>query len=89
MAIIFVILGAAPFVLGYYIPIWTAAGKLNMSDQMMSPVSGIVMNVKTISNCYNELTEEEANRLVEEIRIRGGKVTALLNQLIADSEKIM
>lgn len=61
----------------------------NMSDQMMSPVSGIVMNVKTISNCYNELTEEEANRLVEEIRIRGGKVTALLNQLIADSEKIM
>ena len=36
MAIIFVILGAAPFVLGYYIPIWTAAGKLNMSDQMIA-----------------------------------------------------
>ncbi len=36
MSILFVILGAAPFVLGYYIPIWTEAGKLTMSDQMIS-----------------------------------------------------
>ena len=35
------------------------------------------------------LTEEETSLLVEGIRQRGEKVTALLNQLIADSEKIM
>ena len=61
----------------------------NMSDQMMAPVSSIFSNVKTISAHYNELTEEETNRLVEEIQQQGGKVTALLNQLISDSEKIM
>ena len=61
----------------------------NMSDQMMSPVSSIFSSVKTISARYNELTEDEINRLVEEIQQRGGKVTALLNQLISDSENIM
>ena len=61
----------------------------NMSDQMMSPVNGIFSSVKTISARYNQLTAEETNRLVEEIQQRGAKVTALLNQLISDSEKIM
>ena len=61
----------------------------NMSDQMMAPVTNIFSNVKTISARYNKLTEEETNRLVEEIQQRGGKVTALLNQLISDSENIM
>ena len=36
MAIIFVILGVAPFVLGYYINVWTQAGTLTMSDTMIS-----------------------------------------------------
>ena len=61
----------------------------NMSDQMKSPVSNISKSVKTISNRYSELTEEEINRLVETIQQRGGQVTALLNQLIADSEKLI
>ena len=60
----------------------------NMSDQMMAPVSDITQRVMTISNSANELSEEETNRLVDEIHDRGSMVTALLNQLIADSEKI-
>lgn len=60
----------------------------NMSDQMMAPVSDITQRVMTISNSANELSEEETNRLVDEIHDRGGMVTALLNQLITDSEKI-
>lgn len=59
----------------------------NMSDQMMSPVNGIKKSVDTIRNRYNELTEEDIDRLMEEIRRRGEKVTELLNQLIKDSEK--
>ena len=42
----------------------------------------------TISDPASELSEEETNRLVDEIHDRGSMVTALLNQLIADSEKI-
>ena len=61
----------------------------NMSDQMMSPVSGIVADVTTINDHYGELTEEDINRVVDNIQLKGGKITALLNQLIADSEKIM
>ena len=61
----------------------------NMSDQMMSPVNGIVTNVKAIADHYEEMTDEKAHQIVEEIQLRGGKITALLNQLIADSEKIM
>ena len=60
----------------------------NMSDQMMAPVSDITQRVMTISNSASELSEEETNRLVDEIHDRGSMVTALLNQLIADSEKI-
>ena len=60
----------------------------NMSDQMMSPVEGIRKRVQTISNTNGKLTEEETNQLVDGIQQRGEKVTALLNQLIAESEKI-
>ena len=60
----------------------------NMSDQMMAPVSDITQRVMTISNSANELSEEETNRLVDEIHDRGSMVTALLNQLFTDSEKI-
>ena len=61
----------------------------NMSNQMVEPVSGINQCVKDISSRYSELKEEETEQLVEEIRQRGGTITALLNQLIADSEMIM
>ena len=61
----------------------------NMSDQMMAPVGGIFKSVKTISDHPDKLTEEETSLLVDEIQKQGGKVTALLNQLIKDSEKIM
>ena len=60
----------------------------NMSDQMMAPVSDITQHVMTISDPASELSEEETNRLVDEIHDRGGMVTALLNQLFTDSEKI-
>ena len=60
----------------------------NMSDQMMAPVSDITQHVMTISDPASELSEEETNRLVDEIHDRVSMVTALLNQLIADSEKI-
>jgi hypothetical protein len=43
----------------------------------------------TISDRTSELSEEETNRLVDEIQQRGEKITALLNQLIAESERIM
>ena len=61
----------------------------NMSDQMMSPVEGIRKRVQTISDPSKQLTEEDTNQLVDGIQQRGEKVTALLNQLIAESEKIM
>ena len=61
----------------------------NMSDQMMAPIGDIFKSVKTISDRRNELTEEDTDKLVDEIQDRGDKVTALLNQLIKDSEKIM
>lgn len=59
----------------------------NMTNQMISPVNGIVSGVKTICEHYGDLTEEETKGLVAEIQLRGEKITALLNQLIADSEK--
>lgn len=61
----------------------------NMSDQMMAPVEGIRKRVQTISNTNGKLTEEETTQLVDGIQQRGEKVTALLNQLISESEKIM
>ena len=60
----------------------------NMSDQMTSPVSDIFKDVMAISDPANKLPEEGTDRLVDEIQNRGSKITALLNQLIADSEKI-
>ena len=59
----------------------------NMSDQMMSPVSGIKKSVDTICDRYSGLTEEDIKRLAEDIHQRGAKVTELLNQLITDSEQ--
>lgn len=61
----------------------------NMSDQMMAPVEGIRKRVLTISNTNGKLTEEETTQLMDGIQQRGEKVTALLNQLISESEKIM
>ena len=61
----------------------------NMSDQMIVPVSVIRQSVMTLSDNASGLTEEEINRLVESIQSRGEAVTALLNQLISESEKIM
>ena len=60
----------------------------NMSDQMMAPVDGIRKRVLTISQADKQLTEEETSQLVDGIQQRGEKVTALLNQLIAESEKL-
>ena len=59
----------------------------NMSDQMIVPVGGILKRVKTISHS-SELTEEDTNDMVDEITHHSEKVTALLNHLIADSEKL-
>lgn len=61
----------------------------NMSDEMMSPASEISQNVKTVSDKYTSLSDEATRHLVENIRDDGDKITALLNQLIANSEKIM
>ena len=61
----------------------------NMSDQMMAPVQGILKSVKTISLRNSELTEEDTNKMVNEIIHHGEKVTGLLNQLIADSENLI
>ena len=61
----------------------------NMSDQMMSPVDGIRQRVLNISDHGEKLTGKDIDQLVEGIQQRGEKVTALLNQLIAESEKIM
>ena len=60
----------------------------NMSDQMMAPIGDIYQKVNTISDRGRELTEEDIDRLVDSIQKQGGKVTALLNQLIKDSESI-
>ena len=61
----------------------------NMSNQMMSPVSGICRSVMALSDSHKELSEEDTNQMVDDIRQQGLKITALLNQLIADSESIM
>ena len=61
----------------------------NMSNQMMSPVQGIYSSVRDISKNYSDLPDEKINQLVDDINHRGEKITALLNQLIADSERQM
>ncbi len=60
----------------------------NMSDQMMKPVSDIYTGAMTISEHSNDLTEKETNRLVDDIQQKGEKVISILNNLIAESEKI-
>lgn len=60
----------------------------NMSDQMMAPVDGIRKHVLTISDSNGKLTEKETTPLVDGIQQRGEKVTALLNQLITESENL-
>ncbi len=60
----------------------------NMSDQIMEPVNEIHNRALTISNHLNELSEEETSRFVDEIQTQGGKVTSILNNVIAKSEKI-
>ena len=59
----------------------------NMSNQMMTPARGIYTCVMDISKNYSELSEEKTNQLVDEIHLRGDKITDLLNQLISDSER--
>ena len=61
----------------------------SMSDQMMAPVDGIRKRVQTLSNTNGKQTEKETTQLVDGIQQRGEKVTALLNQLITESERIM
>lgn len=60
----------------------------NMSDQMKAPVNSILQSVRTISQHGSKLTEEDTDSIVDDIMRRGEKVTALLNKLIADSEKL-
>ena len=60
----------------------------NMTDQMKGPVNSILQSVKTICQHGSELTDEETGKMVDDIMKRGDKVTALLNQLIADSERL-
>lgn len=58
----------------------------NMSDQMKAPVNSILQSVKTICEHGSELTDEDTSKMVDDIMLRGEKVTALLNQLIANAE---
>lgn len=60
----------------------------NMSDQMTAPVTIINNCVSIISEHADKLSEEETNNMVDEIQQQGGRITALLNQLITESEKI-
>lgn len=61
----------------------------NMSDQMKSPVDVIRQSVLTLCDHSKKLTGQETDQLTMRIQQRGDQVTALLNQLIAESEKIM
>lgn len=61
----------------------------NMSNQMTTPVNNINHYVKTVCARYHDLTEEDVNQLIHEIRLEGEKITALLNRLITDSENII
>lgn len=60
----------------------------NMSDQMTAPVTIINNCVTIISEHADKLSDEETNSMVDEIQQQGGRITALLNQLISESEKI-
>ena len=60
----------------------------NMSNKMMAPSKGISKDVSTICSHYDDLTEEETNKLTDEIQRYGNKITDLLNRLIVESEKM-
>lgn len=59
----------------------------NMSNQIITPINGIYSNVMFISEHFEELTEEKTNQLVDEIHLRGERITDLLDQLITESER--
>ena len=59
----------------------------NMTNEMIAPVDAICSSVETIRDDYSNLTEEMIDKESSEIMRRGGNIIALLNQLIADSEK--
>ena len=59
----------------------------NMTNEMIAPVDAICSSVETIRDDYSNLTEEMIDKESGEIMRRGGNIIALLNQLIADSEK--
>lgn len=59
----------------------------NMTNEMIAPVDAICTSVETIRDDYSNLTEEMIDKESGEIMRRGGNIIALLNQLIADSEK--
>lgn len=60
----------------------------NMSNKMMAPSKDISKDVSTICSHYDDLTEEETNKLTDEIQRYGNKITDLLNRLIVESEKM-
>lgn len=59
----------------------------NMTNQMMSPVSGIARSVKAIRDNINDISEEKTISLVDDIVHQGDKIISLLNQLISKSER--
>lgn len=61
----------------------------NMSNQMMSPISGMYSSVMTISDCYQDMAEEDIHRLADDIQSQGEKITELLNRLITESENMV
>lgn len=59
----------------------------NMSNQMISPIGEICASVKDFKDQIGSMTEETNNELVENILAQGEKITAMLRQLLNDSEK--
>lgn len=58
----------------------------NMSNQMVSPVKTIFDDVMMLSSNYDVMTDEEATQLTDEVELNGNRITAMLNQLIVDSQ---
>ena len=59
----------------------------NMSNQMISPISEICASVKAFKDQIGSMTEETNNELVEDILTQGENITAMLRQLLNESEK--
>ena len=59
----------------------------NMSNQMISPISEICASVKAFKDQIGTMTEETNNELVENILTQGESITAMLRQLLNESEK--